>query len=500
MPQRYMSIWFRYLITDWFTLRRPELSRHAFVLAAAQHGRMVITAVNPLAQMQGIEAGMAVADARAIFPNLQVLDDKPDLAMKLLKAIGDWCIRYTPVAAVDPEDGLILDITGCAHLWGGEEAYRKEIITKLKSRGYHVQAAIADTIGAAWAVARFGQTSSIIAFNDQLNALMPLPPAALRLELTIVERLHKLGLNRISHLINMQRSAMRRRFGQELLLRLNQALGTEMEFIQPLQPIEPYQERLPCVEPIRTLRGIEIALEQLLNTLCLRLQQEGKGLRKAVFKGLRTDGNMQQIEIGTNRPSHNKIHLFKLFELKLPLIEPDLGIELFILEAPTVEPAPSLQEGFWNATGSLDDVQVAELIDRLTGKAGAANVHRYLPAEHHWPERSVKPALSLTEKPATPWALNRPRPVLLLPQPQKIEVTAPIPDYPPMLFRYKGKLHTIKKADGPERMEREWWLEEGRHRDYYIVEDEQGQRYWLFRSGHYDEAKPPDWYIHGFFA
>jgi protein ImuB len=500
MPRRFVTIWFRRLTTDWFILRKPDLRNAVFVLAAPDHGRMSITALSAAAQAQGIEAGMAVADARAIVPSLQVFDDKPELADRLLKALAEWCIRYTPVTAIDPPDGLILDSSGCAHLWGGEQAYLEHIVTRLKTLGYDVRAAMADTIGTAWAFARFGGVGPIIAAGEQAAALLSLPPAALRLEPEVLERLQKLGLYRIGNFMNMQRSALHRRFGKGLLQRLDQALGREDEVIQPLQTIEAYQERLPCLEPIVTAVGIEMALTRLLEALCLRLQQEGKGLRNAIFKGYRVDGKMEQIEIGTNRPSHNARHLFKLFELKIPMMEPALGIELFLIEALKVEDAPPLQEKIWEGASGLQDAHVAELLDRLSGKMGAFTIHRYLPEEHYWPEHSVKPASSLEERPVTTWRMDRPRPIRLLSKPEPVEVTAPIPDYPPMLFRYKGKLHRIKKADGPERIEAEWWLGRGEHRDYYSVEDEEGGRYWLFRLGHYDPDKNHCWFIHGFFA
>jgi len=500
MPKRFVTIWFRHLTTDWFILRRPELRDLPFVLVSLDRGRMVITAANRLAQAQGIDAGMAAADARAILPSLQVMDDKPGLPGKLLKGLAEWCIRYTPLAAVDPPDGITLDVSGCAHLWGGEKPYLKEIIVRLRNAGYDVRASMADTIGAAWAVARFGQTTPLIETGQQAAALHSLPPDALRLEPAVLERLHKLGLCQVRHLMGMPNSVLRRRFGTGLLLRLDQAMGQEEETIQPLQPIEPYHERLPCLEPVATATGIEIALQRLLETLCHRLQQEAKGIRTARFKCYRVDGKSEQIEIGTNRASYNTHHLFKLFELKIATIEPALGIELFILEASKVEALSPLQEKLWEGDCGLESTSLAEMLDRIAGKLGAANIHRYLPDEHYWPERSIKPASGLHEKPTTAWRADRPRPIQLLAKPEPIEVTAPIPDYPPMLFRYKGKLHKIKKADGPERIEREWWLEEGPHRDYFCVEDEEGQRYWLFRSGHYAGDTPHQWFIHGFFA
>jgi len=219
-----------------------------------------------------------------------------------------------------------------------------------------------------------------------------------------------------------------------------------------------------------------------------------------LLKCYRADGKIEQIGIGTNRPSNNMHHIFKLFEFKLSSIEPALGIELFILEAPKVEELSPVQETMWENTGDLDDIALTELLDRIAGKMGANHIHRYVPDEHYWPERSFKPAADINEKKTTTWKVDRPRPLQLLPKPAPIEVTAPIPDYPPMLFRYKGLLHKIIKADGPERIEQEWWLQEGQHRDYYTVEDEEGHRYWIFRSGHYDAAKSYQWFMHGFFA
>lgn len=224
-----------------------------------------------------------------------------------------------------------------------------------------------------------------------------------------------------------------------------------------------------------------------------------KGLRTALFKGYRIDGNLQQVSIGTNRPVRNKAHLLKLFEQKLDCIAPGLGIELFILEAPVVEHFPAQQEAFWKTLGGDEGIELTNLLDRIAGRMGAACIRRYLPAAHYWPERAQYQAASLTAKAAIGWKTDRPRPVQLLPLPEPISVTAPIPDYPPMLFRYKNEVHRIQKADGPERIEQEWWLEEGLVRDYYVVEDEKGARYWLFRSGRYEEGKPR-WYLHGFFA
>jgi protein ImuB len=499
MERRYVSIWFSHLRTDWFTLRQPELKNIPFVLRTSVHGRMMITAANATAEEGGIVSGMVLADARAITPGLKVIDDKPDLPEKLLKRLGEWCIRFTPVVAVDLPDGLLLDATGCTHLWGSDQSYLADIERKLSMRGYGIRIAIADTPGVAWGVARFGKDKRVIPVGQHIEALMPLPPEAFRLEPETIERLHKLGLHQVKQFIRMPRTSLRKRFGQHFLTRLDRTLGYELEIIDPVVPVEQYEERLHCLDPIVNSTGIEIALEKLLTALCSRLAHDQKGLRTAILKCYRTDGKTVSVDVGTNRPSHSVMHLFKLFELKLQQIEPGLGIELFILIAPSIEDYLPQQEKMWGEGGGLDDNRLSELIDRLAGRISMANIHRYLPDEHYWPERSFKSATCLGEELSTYWRNDKQRPVHVLPAPERIEVTAPIPDYPPMLFRYKGKLHQIIRADGPERIEQEWWLQQGQHRDYYRVEDEEGKRYWLFRLGHYHEKKY-QWFLHGFFS
>ncbi|RFZ84283.1 DNA polymerase Y family protein [Mucilaginibacter terrenus] len=500
MHKRYASLWFRHLLTDRLAIRQPDLKNAPFVLAAPQHNRIVITAVNALALQQGITPGMAAADAKAVIPNLKVIDDVPGRSAMLLRSIGEWCIRYSPLIAVDEPDGLILDITGCTHLWGGEEAYLKEVIARLAAKGYTVRGAIADTIGAAWAIARFGKEQFIVEPGMHTDAMLKLSPAALRLDSIILDRLHKLGFYSIRRFMGLKRQALRRRFGDHFLLRIDQAMGTIDEPLLYLHPQEAYYEHLPSLEPVRTAGGIEVAIKTLLQNLCKRLKNEGKGLRTAVLKCYRIDGKVVGAEIGTNRPTYNTTHLFKLFELKIASIEPALGIELFTLTAPKVEDISIEQEAIWAPDGcGLNNSRLAELLDKLANKIGANNIHRYLPQESYWPERTTKKTLNLTENAVNGWSISRPRPSLLLKKPEPIAVTFKLPDNPPMLFVYKGEKHIVKKADDAERIEPEWWRTTRPHRDYYIVEDEQGRRYWLFRSGHFD-AEGSRWYIHGFFA
>jgi protein ImuB len=497
MQKRFMAIWFRHLLTDGLARRRPELKELPFVLAASVKNRVIITAASAAAEREGAFVGMAVADARAAVTELLVIDAVPGQSSKLLRLIGLGCIRYTPIVSLDT-DGLMLDISGCAHLWGGEREYLKEIVLKLRAAGFEARAAIADTVGTAWAVARYAARHPIIASGDQAKAISALPPAALRPEPEVLERLHKLGFRTISPLLETAPQALRRRFGKGLLLRIDQALGRVAEYREPLVPPIPYSERLPSMEPIRTVPGIEIAMEKLLEAVCLRLQTEGLGVRKAALKCHRIDGRKVQVGITTTKGSHSVSHLLRLFKLQIDKIEPALGIELFVLEVPRTEEMEAPQEQLWAEAKGLGDTALAELLDRIAGKVGPQAIQRFLPAEHHWPERSIKLAGSLTEQPQTAWP-ELPRPIRLLSVPESIEVMALVPDNPPKVFVHKGKRHTIAKADGPERIGREWWQDNGEHRDYYVVEDSEGSRYWVFRSGHYDGGDA-QWYLHGYFA
>ena len=498
MARRFFSIWFQNLVTDWLALKRPQLAQIPFVMVRSDHGRMVVTSVSKLAEKEGIRKNMPLVDARFILPGIQVIDEQPDRASKLLKALAEWCTRYTPIATVDEPNGLLLDVTGCTHLFGGERSYCREIILRLKGSGYNVRGALADTVGAAWAIARFGTTSGLVESGTQRAAIYPLPPAALRLSAKTQEALNDLGIRRIEEFADLPKKALYRRFDKELVHQLEKALGLREEYLQAVEIPVPYHVRLPCLEPIVTANGIEYALQRLLEDLCKRLEKEGKGLRSAIFRCHRVDNQVLHLEIGTTRPSHKISHLFGLFKEKLSSIEPALGIELFTLDAATVEPAKAIQEMLWGGPAGLEDMQIAEWMDRVLDKLGPGSIQRFLPTEHHWPERSQKLATAISDQPDTTWTRRQSRPIRILPIPQPIQVTAPLPDYPPMSFRYQNKLHERRKASRAERIDREWWLEEVKHRDYYWFEDKSGRRYWIFRAGWHSTGE--QWFLHGFFG
>ena len=294
MQKRYAAIWFPYLLPNWWVRKHPHLADSAFVLATSVKGKMIVKAASQSAAQKGIHPNMVVADCKTIFPHLQVFPWNEEKPGELLKSLGEWCIRFSPVVAVDLPDGLIIDTTGCHHLWGGEEAYRKDILQKLNRLGYIIKVSIAGTIGAARAIARFGQSDFIIPSGTEKKALSPLPPAALLLADEVLDRLSKLGMHSIQSFINIPGSSLRRRFGHPFLECLQKALGFAEEFIEPIQPPTPYYQHLPCLEPVRTAIAIEIALQQLLEAVCMRLKKEEMGMRCCIFTVYRVDGHQQQ--------------------------------------------------------------------------------------------------------------------------------------------------------------------------------------------------------------
>lgn len=499
MEKRFVSIWFPYLLADYYIRKHPSLVNIPFVLSAPSHGRMIIKAISLKAKRIGIRDAMVVADAKAIYPELKIVTIQEDKSNELLKNLAEWCIRFSPVVAVDAPDGLLIDVTGCTHLWGGEQKYLDNIIERISALGYHVRAAMAGTMGAAWALARFGKPSTICKSDEEKEALLRLPSEALNPEPQVLDTLTKLGLHHIGSFINMPAQTLRRRFGNAFLQRLHQALGMEEEFMQPIQITTQYYQHLPCLEPVSTAKAIEIALEQLLQAMCARLQKEELGIRHCIFSTYRTDGKKQQLTISTGRASVHVTHLLKLFEHKLPSIAPGPGIELFTLDAPQVMPLVTVQNAIWEKDAALDDIKLAELLDRIADRIGEKNIQHFQPAEHYWPERAYKLSNRENETNIEKWPVGFPRPLQLLQNPIHIKVMVLLPDYPPISFNYNNNIHKVVKADGPERIEQEWWLQQGHYRDYYCVEDESGCRYWIFRLGHYENHKP-EWFLHGFFA
>lgn len=472
-------------------------------------------AADPRALSSGIAPGQGVADAQALLPDLLVLQADPAGDLAALHRLAEWATRFSPLVAPDPHDGLMLDITGCAHLWGGEEKLLADVLRRLNSHGFDVAGAIAGTIGAAWAASRFSQsrTGTIIPTGAVSGALAALPVQALRIDAATADGLLRLGLRKIGDLYPMKRAGLAQRFGTKLITRLDQALGCAAETLSPLLPPPDHRVSLGFGEPISAPESIRRVSEILVERLARELAEHQRGARALKLSAYRLDGVVSGVAIGTARASAEPRHLFHLIAEKLERIDPGPGIEFMSLAAEHTEIVTALQSGMIDMDeAAISAADLAPLMDRLANRLGAERLARAVPVESHVPERAVKlvaPLADLKEsgQKKVQWPKLPPRPTRLLPNPEPIEVMAPVPDDPPITFRWRRMMHRVTWAEGPERVAPEWWRpasadanESLETRDYYRVQDESGGRYWLYRAGLYQTGKPPRWFLHGVFA
>ncbi|AIB10783.1 DNA polymerase [Azospirillum argentinense] len=499
--RRILSLWLPRLPTDAHSRRHPERRDHPLAAILAERGRLGVAAVNRAAAEAGVHPGMSLADARAIEPALAVFDAEPESDAHLLERIAGWCTRYTPWTTPDGPDGVALDITGCAHLFGGEEAVAADLSARLTAAGFESRISVADTPAAAWALARFGGG------GKALPDLSPLPVAALRLPAATVDGLAAVGLRRIGDLHALPRATLAARFGPELLRRLDQAYGRLDEPLSPRLPVPPHSVRLALPEPITTAEAIAEALRRLLTALCAGLENTGEGARRLRLELHRVDRRLedapQTLVIGTGHPVRRPDALMRLFAQKLDRVEPGPGLELMVLSATEAGPLAAAQAALDGTTdGGMDgQPELGELMDRLGNRLGERAVLRLVPRQSWLPERSVAPASAFSEASGGAlWPTDRPRPVRLLAPPEPIEAMALVPDDPPVMFLWRGVQHRIRRADGPERIEAEWWRRDGEPRDYYRVEDEAGRRFWVYRQGLYRPGVAALWFLHGFFG
>jgi protein ImuB len=487
----------------------PEI---AIATTAQDRGTVRIVAACPLAREKGVVAGLPLADSRARIPGLLVQDSEPDCDAATLHQLARWCVRYTPWTAPEEETystgaGLWLDITGCAHLMGGEENLLCDLLNRLSDAGYVARAAVAGTPGAAWALARYSVNNTPV-MAQAPDACAALPVAGLRLPAVMLDDLHRLGLRTIAQVMAVPRVSLVTRFGSMITQRLDQLNGTAGEPLSPLMSTPPRRARLAFAEPIGKRDDMTAGLDQLLDDLCAVLEQASEGARRLSLIFCRMDGTVAEATIGTSNPNRDPVHLARLFHEKLDTIDPGFGIEVMILNI--LEAAPLYVRQIETTTTS-EKSDLAPLVDRLANRLGSTNVAQLTARASHMPEHAqVHTSVMADQKPDTLVGVSHPRterPIHLLPQPEPIDVMAPLPDHPPVLFKWRQTQHRIARADGPERLGPEWWLATMRYdprarepRDYYALEDENGARYWVYREGPYRPDHVPRWYLHGLFA
>lgn len=474
------------------------------VFAGQNGSRRVIIAADQAALALGLMPGLALAEAQARVPDLHVEAADPAADAAALERLAAWALRrYSPIAAIDPPDGLIIDITGAAHLFGGEPELLDDLLRRLAEARISARAALADTVGAAHALARFApEPSTVVPPGETGTALSGLPIAALRLGHELAGNLQRLGFDTISDLAAVPRAPLRLRFGEEPLRRLDQALGRLAEPLRPYVPPQLIQVRRGFAEPISAPETLARYTGKLVAALCRVLEEKGLGARRLDLLFYRVDKITQAIRAGLARPARDPSHLARLLTDRLESIDPGFGIEEMRIAASLAEPlAPSQGD----ISGPKARADIAALVDRLANRTGVTKLYRAAPAESDWPERSVRRLPPLAPPAGAVWPKHWPRPSRLFSPPEPVEALALLPDKPPAQFTWRGLRHRVKRADGPERVFGEWWRSEEEAaavRDYFLVEDEAGERFWLFRSGDGEDPAAGNlrWYLHGVFA
>lgn len=488
IQRRVVSLWFPRLASD-RVLRQCHIDG-PFALTLKQKNANRIYCLNAAAIQQGLHQGMPYADARAFCPNLQSQVARPEQDQRFLLALRRWATRYCPWVGLEGKDGLVMDVTGSAHLFGGEAAMLTDMRMRLTRAGISAQIGLADTRGAAWALAHYGE--GVAPSGQTLAALTDLPVAALRIEESMSITLQRLGLRSIGNLTGAARAPLTRRFGPGLLLRLDQALGVQPEEISPQAELPHYAVRMTLPEPIGLLPDVMAGAERLLVQLCAKLKTQEAGARSLCMTLRRVDQGQRHVELRLARPLRDPLRILPLFERGLSEVDAGFGIDQLRLEATQVEALPVQQISHVSdgEKGKLDD-----LISRLGTRIGLENIQRFLPADSHIPERSFIVAPTAYSDPASGWAGTQPRPICLFP-PEPITAHGV---RPPKHFRWRRMSLTTGRVTGPERIAPEWWLEDENWRsgmrDYWRVETTQGRRLWLFYT-----PQNPGWFVQGEFA
>ncbi len=528
--RRVLAAWLPWWAAERRARRSPELRAQPFVLVRKGRKGRVVAATDPLALSAGLRPGTPLADARAVVPDVLAQPADPRGDARALERLARWARRFAPRAMPVAPDALFLNVGGCARLFGSEEALAASLKSALADCGISARLALADTVGAAWALARHGPDETpaapVGAGPSGLRRILgDLPVAALRLSDDEILALSSFGLDRIEALAAVEPSRIVERFGWAPVRRLEQALGLREEPIASLPDRPARNVRRAFADPIRATEDIRRAVAGLLDDLCRELARAGEGTRSLRLVCRRSDGRDETVVVGTGRPLRRRKPLTNLLLGKLDRIDVGLGVDEIELTSDVSQAtrdaqidwlafadakAPGESRGGRRSGEPRDDEELADLLDRLGNRFGFDRVGRPVPRPSWLPERAVRRCAGGTAVPTTAatgdeldWPSNRDRPLRLLSPPEAVEVTV-LGDGADGTriagFRRRGRLHRVLACRGPERLACEWWREDAPSRDYYATEDASGRRHWLFRRAPEEDGAPARWFLHGIFA
>ncbi|MGP8119649.1 MAG: Y-family DNA polymerase [Xanthobacteraceae bacterium] len=489
------------------------------MVVGKQNNALRITALDDAAAAIGLAIGLPLANARAICPHVQVFDADEAADRRALEAIADWCDRFTPLVALALPDGLLLDVSGCAHLFGGEAAMIRTLRAALHRQGFTVHAAIAGTALCARTVAMMA-CECVVPDGSEAAAVRRLPVAALGADQAITRGLRRAGLKTIGDVAARPPHEITARFGAAFTTLLQQAMGQGDAPISPRRPPPDFMAEKRFAEPVGSDLAIVTALDSLADRLVAIMERHGKGARRLEASFFRTDGAVRVIAVAAGQAVTQTKTVQRLFRERLDALadplDPGFGFDLIRLAASHVQPVTHDQRDL--DSHGHDAEELAALIDRIAARIGGRRIVVHLPQDTHIPERAEIAVAAQHQLAVAAQAVWAPRvetepplrPLRLLEPPEPIQVIAEVPDGPPAQFKWRRAIHAVARAEGPERIAMEWWRSHGKAltRDYFRVEDEAGLRFWLYRDGLYgpetatEDGEPalPNWFMHGLFA
>jgi protein ImuB len=503
-----MAVLFPKWPTDRLKKSQPSLDQGGLPLVLYEKAQSALRlhALDAAAEAGGLFPGQALADARAICPHLVAVEARPLEDAAAFQKLCERFMRYSPAVSLQRTGEAFVDVTGCERLFGGEAAILADLARRLEAAGFSAKIAVAQTPGAAFALAAAG-VGGVLAASETKAALAPLPVDVLRIDAAVAERLRRMGLKRVGQLYDMPRAPLAARFGKELLTRLDQALARETEALPLLFPAPHYYAEMRFAEPISSLDAAMERVRKLAEDLGEALLKAGKGGRRFELTFFRVDNQTARVSVRTSAATKSPAHIARLFDMRLDGLRSDIdagfGFELLRLGAFETEKAPVLQHEAFDRAAA--DAALSELKDRLSNRLGARRVCRLELKDSHLPEEAdaMVPATAPPSAASSDADPGLRRPVKILSHPEEIEALAQIPDGPPVRFSWRRVSYRLVRASGPERIADEWRRQDSVKptRDYYRVEDEEGRRYWIYREGLYErETGTPRWYLHGFFA
>ncbi|WP_417207867.1 Y-family DNA polymerase [Antarctobacter sp.] len=552
MPhRRILSLWFPRLGAERLIRAEPHLADVPFATAAQQGPAQVLGALSLAASRAGLRSGQPLRDAHAMCAGLITRAAQPRREEAFLGALHRWAGKFSPWVASDAPDGLVIDLTGCAHLFGGEKPLAQQVTQDCADLGLTVCFGIADTLGAAWALARFSRQDAAHARSGDAidqeapatraragkrrhwerggaaptrsaptgtektriappgqtrDALASLPIAALRLDPQVTEQLARLGLRRIGDLLGQPRAPLARRFGRGLVDRLDQATGAVPEPVSPAIPSDRFAVRMSFPDPIGFEEDVAEALSRMTEQLCAMLDAKSRGARVLRIEAHRCDHQMHWQTITSASASAQPHRLIPLIRLKLPQIDAGPGIDMLRIEAVHHEPRQErtrsghIQAAQHGSRRLQGGAALEDLVSRLGARLGMEAITRRAPASSHIPEKSALTLAAAWSEAARDWPRSPVLRPLLLWRPEP--VTAPDQPHPPQAFRWRGRDWQAKAQTGPERIAPEWWLDDPEWRsgprDYWRIDTDRGDQLWLFYA--HGGVTSPGWFCHGSFA